>query len=123
MAAGIPEDPVTGAAHCALAPFWSERLGRAELLGYQSVPKPFRLERSEMIGKLADGENSEKLFGPGIIFDPLEKTLKWIDAPIGSFNKEKIEHLHKIAKGDEAAAAEGVAVLEILKAAVLKGKD
>lgn len=25
---GIAEDPVTGAAHCALAPFWSERLGR-----------------------------------------------------------------------------------------------
>src|SRR5689334_17318664 len=24
---GVPEDPVTGSAHCALAPFWSERLG------------------------------------------------------------------------------------------------
>jgi PhzF family phenazine biosynthesis protein len=28
---GIDEDPVTGAAHCALAPYWSARLGRAEL--------------------------------------------------------------------------------------------
>ena len=28
---GIDEDPVTGAAHCALAPYWAERLGRAEL--------------------------------------------------------------------------------------------
>ena len=25
---GIPEDPVTGSAHCELAPFWAERLGR-----------------------------------------------------------------------------------------------
>ena len=25
---GIDEDPVTGAAHCALAPFWADRLGR-----------------------------------------------------------------------------------------------
>ena len=33
--AGIDEDPVTGSAHCALAPFWSERLGRDELVGYQ----------------------------------------------------------------------------------------
>lgn len=33
--AGVPEDPVTGSAHCALAPFWSERLGRTELTGYQ----------------------------------------------------------------------------------------
>ncbi len=35
-AAGVPEDPVTGSAHCALAPFWSERLGRTELVGYQA---------------------------------------------------------------------------------------
>jgi predicted PhzF superfamily epimerase YddE/YHI9 len=33
---GIDEDPVTGAAHCALAPFWAERLGRDELVGYQA---------------------------------------------------------------------------------------
>jgi len=35
-AAGVPEDPVTGSAHCALAPYWSAKLGRAELLGYQA---------------------------------------------------------------------------------------
>lgn len=34
--AGIDEDPVTGAAHCCLAPYWCERLGRNELLGYQA---------------------------------------------------------------------------------------
>ena len=34
--AGIDEDPVTGSAHCALTPFWVERFGRAELLGYQA---------------------------------------------------------------------------------------
>lgn len=32
---GIPEDPVTGSAHCALAPFWAARLGRTELTGVQ----------------------------------------------------------------------------------------
>lgn len=32
---GIDEDPVTGSAHCALAPFWAARLGREELMGYQ----------------------------------------------------------------------------------------
>jgi predicted PhzF superfamily epimerase YddE/YHI9 len=35
-AAGIPEDPVTGSAHCALAPFWAERLGKTELVGFQA---------------------------------------------------------------------------------------
>lgn len=33
---GISEDPVTGAAHCALAPLWSERLGRESLRGFQA---------------------------------------------------------------------------------------
>jgi PhzF family phenazine biosynthesis protein len=32
---GIDEDPVTGSAHCALAPFWSERLGKTELIARQ----------------------------------------------------------------------------------------
>ena len=32
---GVPEDPVTGSAHCMLAPFWAERLGRADLHAHQ----------------------------------------------------------------------------------------
>lgn len=28
---GIPEDPVTGSAHCALAPYWAQRLGKTGL--------------------------------------------------------------------------------------------
>jgi PhzF family phenazine biosynthesis protein len=35
-AKGIPEDPVTGGAHCMLVPFWSARLGKAELHAYQA---------------------------------------------------------------------------------------
>jgi len=34
-AAGVDEDPVTGSAHCALAPWWSERLGRTAMTGRQ----------------------------------------------------------------------------------------
>jgi PhzF family phenazine biosynthesis protein len=33
--AGIPEDPVTGSAHCSLIPFWSARLGKTELFARQ----------------------------------------------------------------------------------------
>ncbi|MGA2971207.1 MAG: PhzF family phenazine biosynthesis protein [Candidatus Bathyarchaeia archaeon] len=33
---GINEDPVTGSAHCVLGPFWSGRLGKNKLLGYQA---------------------------------------------------------------------------------------
>ena len=33
---GIPEDPVTGSAHCTLAGFWGERLNKRELVGEQA---------------------------------------------------------------------------------------
>lgn len=33
---GIDEDPVTGAAHCCLAPFWRERLHQDSFLAYQA---------------------------------------------------------------------------------------
>ena len=35
-AKGVPEDPVTGSAHCALAPFWAQRLERRTLRAFQA---------------------------------------------------------------------------------------
>ena len=35
-AKGVPEDPVTGGAHCMLAPYWAARLGRQELRAFQA---------------------------------------------------------------------------------------
>ncbi|MDH3694093.1 MAG: PhzF family phenazine biosynthesis protein [Gammaproteobacteria bacterium] len=34
-AAGIPEDPVTGSAHCALTPYWSAELGKTKMTARQ----------------------------------------------------------------------------------------
>ena len=33
--AGIPEDPVTGSAHCSLIPYWAERLGKKKMTALQ----------------------------------------------------------------------------------------
>ena len=38
-AAGIHEDPVTGSAHCCLAAFWRDRLGKDEMVGFQASPR------------------------------------------------------------------------------------
>lgn len=35
-ASGIDEDPVTGSAHCALGPYWGERLGMSSMTAYQA---------------------------------------------------------------------------------------
>ncbi len=40
---GVDEDPVTGSAHCCLAPFWSARLGKRELMAEQASPRGGRL--------------------------------------------------------------------------------
>ncbi|MFJ4367169.1 PhzF family phenazine biosynthesis protein [Streptomyces chartreusis] len=46
---GIDEDPVTGSAHTALAPYWSERLGRTGLTGLQASRRSGRV-RTEVHG-------------------------------------------------------------------------
>jgi predicted PhzF superfamily epimerase YddE/YHI9 len=46
---GVPEDPVTGSAHCALAPYWGAKLGKKELVAYQSSPRGGEL-RLRLVG-------------------------------------------------------------------------
>jgi len=36
---GVPEDPVTGSAHCALVPYWAKRLGKETLKARQVSPR------------------------------------------------------------------------------------
>ncbi len=58
-AVGIDEDPVTGSAHCALGPFWGNRLRKTELRGYQASRRGGRVgvrltgDRVVLIGKAA----------------------------------------------------------------------
>jgi PhzF family phenazine biosynthesis protein len=50
---GIPEDPVTGSAHCTLIPYWASRLGRKEMLAWQVSARGGELfcqERGERVG-------------------------------------------------------------------------
>lgn len=54
---GIPEDPVTGSAHCVLAPFWAERLGKTDFTAFQASPRGgkvlcrLRGDRTELEGE------------------------------------------------------------------------
>ncbi|MFJ8199734.1 PhzF family phenazine biosynthesis protein [Streptomyces sp. NPDC096152] len=68
---GIDEDPVTGSAHTALAPYWSERLGRPDLTGLQASPRSglvrtgLRGERTLLTGRAVTVIDGELLAGPG----------------------------------------------------------
>ncbi|MBS1827475.1 MAG: PhzF family phenazine biosynthesis protein [Acidobacteria bacterium] len=56
-AQGIPEDPVTGSAHCTLTPYWSAKLGKTTLRAKQISPRGGELlcedrgERVSIAGK------------------------------------------------------------------------
>ena len=50
---GVGEDAVTGSAHCCLGPFWGERLGKDDLVGYQASPRGGTV-RVRMRGKRVD---------------------------------------------------------------------
>ncbi len=47
---GINEDPVTGSAHCSLAPYWGKKLGKDELVGFQASA------RTGVVGCVWSGE-------------------------------------------------------------------
>lgn len=36
---GVPEDPVTGSAHCCLTPYWANKLNKTEMVAYQASPR------------------------------------------------------------------------------------
>ena len=57
----LPEDPVTGSSHCMIAPYWSRRLGKSELVCSQA---------SERGGILYAGvqENRVKIAGKAVLF-------------------------------------------------------
>ncbi len=58
---GINEDPVTGSAHCTLAPYWAHRLGRADLSARQLSA------RGGELGCTVDGERV-KISGEAITY-------------------------------------------------------
>ncbi|MCA9070476.1 MAG: PhzF family phenazine biosynthesis protein, partial [Planctomycetaceae bacterium] len=60
-AVGVDEDPVCGSAHCCLAPYWSEKLGKSKLVGYQASA------RSGIVYVETKGERV-MLGGEGVIF-------------------------------------------------------
>ena len=64
--AGIPEDPVTGSAHCCLGPYWSNRLNKKKLTGYQASERGGfvyieQLEKRVLLGGKAVTFSSGKL--------------------------------------------------------------
>lgn len=59
--AGIPEDPVTGSAHCSLTPYWANRLGKSNLQAKQLSARTGKLQ-------VCDRNNRVLLKGEAVTF-------------------------------------------------------
>ena len=68
---GIPEDPVTGSAHCTLVPYWSKRLGKKSL---------FARQVSARGGELWCEDRGERVSIAGHCVKYLEGTIELVDA-------------------------------------------
>lgn len=67
-AKGIPEDPVTGGAHCGLTPYWSQRLGKVDINAYQA---------SSRGGALRCRQRGDRVELEGSCLFYLEGTARW----------------------------------------------
>ena len=64
---GINEDPVTGSAHCQLAPYWAARLGKARMLA-QQVSSRHGVIECELMGERVLLRGTARLFLKGEIY-------------------------------------------------------
>ena len=58
----VPEDPVTGSAHCTAAPYWSEVLGKPKLLAFQAS------KRGGLLQLEVIGSEPVEISGPAVVF-------------------------------------------------------
>ena len=69
-AAGVDEDPVTGSAHCCLAPYWSEKLGRSSLVGQQVSRRGGRVRVRVEDDRVHLGGRAVTVFRGELVADP-----------------------------------------------------
>jgi hypothetical protein len=92
----------------------------AELLGFQKAPKIFQVSHHHIWGAMEQPKADEMRFGPLVMFDLMHNSLKMIQTPISSRDKDGMAHLHQTAKGERQADLTGEPVWEALKRAVLE---
>jgi len=92
----------------------------AELLGFSSPPKAFKMRHCEIIGHLKKKENGEIVFGPAVIYSLAYNTLKLIEKKIGSFDKGAMEYFKQVIAEKQEASKEGADVFQYLKETVVR---
>ncbi len=91
----------------------------AEMLSYSKAPKAFQLPHHQIWGKLEKVGAGQLRMGPLVLFNVMRHTLKMVDRPINSHDKDDMQRYQQIVKGEIKADTEGEAVPAALKDKVL----
>lgn len=92
----------------------------AELLNYTLPPKVFQIPHHKIIGKMTDVSDTDRSFGPLVLYNRVHNALKLIDSEIRLTDKEQVQWVHSVAVDKAEASANGPAVFAFLKEAVLQ---
>jgi len=86
----------------------------AELLGMTPPPRAMSIPHCHIAGIEASAVSGQKTFGPMVVFNRMHNSLQFVDEVVGVYQKDKIEHLNQVARGEQPAAHEGADVFEEL---------
>ncbi len=91
----------------------------SELLGYKAAPRVFQASHHHIVGAHSRKPSGGMLFGPCVIYNRMHNTLKLVEMPLDSRDKNQVDRFHQIVKGKKESDREGVPVFAFLKRAVL----
>ena len=88
------------------------------LLGYQPVPKMFRLPHNEIYGKFSKKPNNQYILGPVVMYNKMENSLKMYEGSLSGENAQIAAALTAVSSGKEKATFEGPEVFNELSGRV-----
>ncbi len=91
-----------------------------ELLDFSPVPKVLRAEHATIIGRKGLNSHDEEVFGPLIVYQLADDSLKLIQEKINIKERDSIGLFHNVIKGLSDASLQGPAVIKYLAEMVLK---
>jgi hypothetical protein len=92
-----------------------------EILNYELLPRALAMQHCRMAGAPGRKTSGEVAYGPIVVYNLMHNNLRFVDDVVGIHDKDRIEALHAVARGEGDAALEGPAVFEKLTAMFLKG--
>jgi hypothetical protein len=92
----------------------------AELLGLDKAGKTFRTPHHHIWGKSETSTTDELQFGPMVIYGLMHNSLKMIQTPINSADRQSVQRFHQVVGGEIDADLANEGVIEALKQAVLE---